>query len=326
MNRLALFIISVMAFFCGSVCSAEVVCTTHTYAVKDGKELKLDVYVDDALHKNDKCPVFIYSFGGGWEKGSRKDAKWITRIAQEGYVAVCIDYRLGIKEYKDQKKSIDGIAFGEAYSYAISLGVEDLYDATSFIVNNADKWNADPKKIIVSGGSAGATNSIMAEYYRCNESIMAKQHLPKKFKYAGVVAFAGGIWKPGLDEPIWKNKPCPFIIMHGTKDQLVPYKEARLEDANFSGFGPGHYISQFIEMKVPYAFYTCEEADHVISAAPDMTEFSKVDYTYNIIGLMNRLILKGENVSVNVIERYNDTPYTFKWLLGSMLKHKIGLK
>lgn len=161
MNRLVLFIISAVALLCGNVCYAEVICTTHTYAVKDGKELKLDAYIDNSLKSDAKRPVFIYSFGGGWEGGTRKDAKWIKRFAENGFLAVCIDYRLGIKELKDKGQPVDGANFGNAYSYAIGLGVKDLYDATRYIVDNAGNWNADIEKVIISGGGVPGRPTVL---------------------------------------------------------------------------------------------------------------------------------------------------------------------
>ena len=87
-----------------------------------------------------------------------------------------------------------------AVPFQKQFGVEDLYDATAWIVGHADMLNIDTTKIVISGGSAGATNSVMAEYYLCNGDELA-QRLPKGFRYAGVIPFAGGIWKAGLSEP-----------------------------------------------------------------------------------------------------------------------------
>ena len=47
---------------------------TYTYVDKEGVELKMDVYQDSTVLMADtKHPVFIFSFGGGWDTGKRED-------------------------------------------------------------------------------------------------------------------------------------------------------------------------------------------------------------------------------------------------------------
>lgn len=48
---------------------------TYTYAVKGQDTLKLDVYTCLSAWPSDKQLTYVYSFGGGWESGTRADAK-----------------------------------------------------------------------------------------------------------------------------------------------------------------------------------------------------------------------------------------------------------
>ena len=58
-------------------------------------ELRLDVYTPRGDTES-KRPVFIYSHGGGFAVGDKSEGiEWATRMAELGYVAASIDYRLG---------------------------------------------------------------------------------------------------------------------------------------------------------------------------------------------------------------------------------------
>ena len=56
----------------------SIVPDTYTYAIKGQDTLKLDVYMDKSLKIEGKKPVFIYSFGGGWNSGSRSRRRCTT--------------------------------------------------------------------------------------------------------------------------------------------------------------------------------------------------------------------------------------------------------
>lgn len=292
---------------------------TCEYAEKEGEKLYLDIYVDSSVEIEGKRPVFIFSFGGGWESGSRGDGKDIASFfAGKGYLGVAIDYRLLIREAKEKGVLHDNTSsqvFWNTYVSAITAGVEDLYDATSFIVNNAEKWNADPNNIVIAGSSAGATNSNMAEYWLCNETEIAAKHLPTDFRYAGVISAAGGIWKQGTEDPVWKNKPCPILMFHGDKDQLVPYGKVTIPEANFGAFGPEFMAQQLSEMEVPHYLYTALEADHIFAGLPLTLNLNDM---YDFI---QRIVIGGEKVVISTIERYLDEPRTImQWLMKEMAK------
>ena len=293
--------------------------TTLRYATKDGQDLFLDVYRDTTVQG--KLPAFVYSFGGGWTSGVRTDAKWIGRFAKNGMVGVCIDYRLGLAN----NKVADSLEFGPKYTSAIRMAVEDLYDATSFLISKTDELGIDPQKLILSGGSAGATNSVMAEYWLCNDDPMALERLPEGFRYAGVVPFAGGVWKMGTDKPVWKKAPCPFLFVHGEKDQLVPIGEVLMPECDFGAFGPDVLIAQFKENGYPYESLIVKEADHFLAGAPDysiQTPKVKIDYTNHVFDFIDRVILGGQKLQLDYTEKDFDRIRDLKWYIGQMVKAK----
>lgn len=56
----------------------------------------------------------------------------------------------------------------------ISMAVEDLYDATAFIVDKADEWGIDSSQIVACGSSAGAITVLHGEYALCNASPLVR--------------------------------------------------------------------------------------------------------------------------------------------------------
>lgn len=146
----------------------------------------------------------------------------------------------------------------------ISMAVEDLYDATAFIVDKADEWGIDSSQIVACGSSAGAITVLHGEYALCNASPLV-QHLPAGFRYAGIVSFAGAIFEMG-EELVWASQPAPMMLFHGDADANVPYNVIRESGVGF--FGSKYIAGQLRTMNSPYYFYSVENASHVIATAP----------------------------------------------------------
>ena len=296
--------------------------TTYVYAEKDGSELKLDVYMDStALISNTKYPVFIFSFGGGWENGKREDgAALLNDFAHHGYIGVGIDYRLGIRQLKEEGVNVlDSTQFASSYSKAITMGVEDIFDATRYIIDHAAEWNADTSRIVVCGSSAGATNSLTAEYLICNQHSMATSRLPKGFNYAAVIPIAGGVWLKDAGTLIWQQKPCPVLAYHGTDDQLVPYDHLVLPEGAFGGFGPLYYMPQLQQMQVPHLFHTYLKGDHLVSAMHN----SPTART-EMLTTLERILDHHAPLSLTITEEHYGEAPTFGNLFGAM--GQLGIK
>ena len=179
-----------LCFSCGQRPLGEHIgVTTYSYAVKDGDTLHMDVYLDSTkLHADEKLPVFLFSFGGGWTSGKRQDGQALLEdAAHHGYVGVGIDYRLGIRALSKQGVNIDSTNFASSYSMAITWGIEDLFDATCFVIDHADELHADTCRIIACGSSAGATNSLTAEYLISTHDSLAASRWPGRTHSSGSV-------------------------------------------------------------------------------------------------------------------------------------------
>jgi acetyl esterase/lipase len=247
--------------------------------------------------------VIIHSVGGGWESGRRDEpivVPFLNYLASLGYTVISIDYRLGIKEAKAKGEftSANGV---EMYLRAIQWGVEDLFDATSYVLKYTDAWNLDKDQIVILGGSAGATNSLVAEYNVANETELARAHLPAGFRYAGVISMAGAFWLKADTPLTFKSNPAPILFFHGAKDQLVTYDEVQ---GPFSGYGPVYYFRKFAGPEYPKWFVDFPEGDHVIAGAP------MIDHRHEVAAFLQKLVKERQQISVHMVEN-DKIPKTF---------------
>lgn len=270
--------------------------TSFLYAIRGPQELYLDRIVDASVKVPGQKPVIIFSTGGGWEMATRYDrnsAPFFAYLASLGYVVVTIDYRLGMKQAKEQGELTpdNGV---EMYLRAIQWGAEDLFDATSYVVRQADDWNIDPDQVVIMGSSAGATNSLVAEFNVANGTELALAHLPADFRYAGVISMAGAFWLKADTPLAFKSKPAPIMFFHGAKDQLVTYDEVQ---GPFSGYGPVYYLREFAGPDFPKWFVDFPDGDHTISFAPMM------DYRLEMAAFLQKLVLERQPLSVHTVEQ-----------------------
>jgi len=96
---------------------------------------KLDVY----LAESDKpTPAMVFIHGGGWRAGSKNRVPgWLMKGMREGaFSVVSVEYR-----------------FSNVAPHPAQ--VNDCMRAIQFVRHNAAAWNIDPKRIGVTGGSAG---------------------------------------------------------------------------------------------------------------------------------------------------------------------------
>ena len=285
---------------------------TVEFVVRDGKPILMDIYQFKGQKTEGKRPVFIYSFGGAWAMGSRVDAlcnPLYDHLCEKGWVCVAIDYRLGSARGRDGKPAITPPEGYNAFQYSIDIGVEDIYAATLWLIKHADEYNIDPEKIVISGSSAGAINSMNAEYYLCTNHRAAKESgLPANFNYAGVVPMAGAVYLTGDNdtELKWDKKPCPMCFFHGSADPTVTFDMER--SPNRHGFGPYYVSQQLYGMDVPYMLYEYFGGDHCMALLPLKWFWNELD------SFLDRIVIEGLNLKVHSIER-SDRPRTdANWL------------
>ncbi|MDR2775729.1 MAG: alpha/beta hydrolase [Tannerella sp.] len=255
--------------FCSFAVSAQIDRQTFIYSIKDGDTLRLDKYEAPKLTETKPCIIFV--FGGSFMRGSRDASTYIPfyeYFASQGYAVIAIDYRLGLKDVRkkiDTKQSRLKLfnAFVDHFEKAVSMAVEDLFDATRFVVEHAGEWHNDTQRIASCGSSAGAITTLQGEYEICNRTRRAAA-LPEGFNYAGVISFAGCIFSDGKVN--WETKPAPILFFHGDADKNVPYDKIKF--LRFGMYGPKQLVRQLDEMQSPYCFHSFENAEHEIATRP----------------------------------------------------------
>ena len=209
--------------------------STYLYAQRDTCDLYLDVYNPARVEAADSLsrPTIIFAFGGGFKEGRRDsphDVAWFSRLASDGFRVISIDYRLGLNGARNI-----GVAQWKTVYNAVQIATEDLFSATSFIIENADELGVDPSNLVISGSSAGAITAMQAEWELCNRTALASA-LPEDFRYAGVMAFAGAVFS--TEGPVkYDRAPDPTLMIHGTVDKIVDYREISFFSIHFSGAG-----------------------------------------------------------------------------------------
>ena len=130
--------------------------------VKYGSHVRqgMDVW----LPKDAKGPVpcIVYIHGGAWVGGSRVD--WNLRkevlplCKKEGFALVSISYRM-----------ITSGGVAEGVRPPVKAPVGDAISAVKYVIGHAAKWKIDPKRIGLTGGSAGACSTLIASLSNDNE-------------------------------------------------------------------------------------------------------------------------------------------------------------
>jgi len=121
-------------------------------------DLKMDIFqpTGDTLQKR---PVVIVCFGGGFLSGSKDH--WSMRLicenlAKRGYVAVAIDYRLGMNIFDS-----------DLANRAVYRGLQDARSAVRFFradAANANTYKIDPNHIFIGGHSSGGFMALHNAY------------------------------------------------------------------------------------------------------------------------------------------------------------------
>ena len=237
----------------------------YMFAQRDTCQLFMSVY-DPAPESETTLdgmakPTILFVFGGGFvegERNARSYLPWFQLYTENGYRVITIDYRLGLKG----AGSIGPGSVGILYD-AIEAGVEDLFSATAFIVENAEALEVDPANIVLSGSSAGAIIAMQAEWHICNRSGHHAM-LPEGFNYAGVMPFSGAILsREGKIK--YAQAPAPTLFFHGTADKIVTYKSIRFFKNRFEGAAPLSEL--FAKNDYNYNIYRYEGNRHEIASA-----------------------------------------------------------
>lgn len=115
---------------------------TISYAQIGGQDLTLQVFRSDK--SGSKAPVMMYIHGGGWALGTADETAATSRwYANQGFLVINVNYRLSTPEHP---------TWDEAPA--------DVACALTWTAAHAAHYGGDPKRLTVTGDSAGGNLSI----------------------------------------------------------------------------------------------------------------------------------------------------------------------
>jgi acetyl esterase/lipase len=203
---------------------------------EDSPQQKLDVYLPAT--GEGPYPTFLAIHGGGFQARSKAMYGLIARhYAEQGYAFVPINYRLTPRD-----------------SYPAQ--VEDSFCALAWLHAHQEEYGFDPKRVIVTGGSAGGYLAAMLgtvddpsiylencpHEYPSGEAVQAVviyyglydftniDDYPANDVGAYLTPFWGAEYEDISHEKLEEMSPIkqidgsepPFIILHGTADTSIP--------------------------------------------------------------------------------------------------------
>ncbi|MBQ9462898.1 MAG: alpha/beta hydrolase fold domain-containing protein [Bacteroidales bacterium] len=203
----------------GLTLAAQNYAGTYTVAQKDTCELCIDVYLPTV---DSGKPSVLFVFGGGFVEGSRNDRyylPWFKLLNENGYGVVSADYRLALKGKRMRFDFIHILQSAKAIKEAVDMGVEDVFSAVRYLIDN--EVGINPYNLVIAGSSAGAMISLSCILETCNSSSRASI-LPDFFRFKGAMSFAGAIMSD-FGVPEYKSTPPPQLLFHGIDDGAVAY-------------------------------------------------------------------------------------------------------
>jgi len=174
-------------------------------------------------------PAMIVIHGGGWTGGTKGSmvANWVVRYLEKGFVVANVEYRLA------------AVATAPA-------AVEDAMKAANFFFDNAQKYGADPKRVAVTGGSAGGHLALMVGMTPKSAKLGKPEKIRAVINFYGITDVDDQLhganmrkyavtWVPEGPERtalarrvspmtyVRKDVP-PVLTLHGDADATVPYE------------------------------------------------------------------------------------------------------
>ena len=207
------------------------------YANPDGQHLSVDMAKPS--EGKGPFPAVICIHGGGFRAGDRHGYDGLIRqLAERGYVAITVEYRLAPK-------------------YPFPAAIHDVKASVRWLRANASKYHVNPDKIGVTGGSAGGHlaqflgvtadikefegnegNQGQSSRVACVVNYFGPSDFTKSYGKSVDAAevlplFLGGNLEQAREKHIYASplywvtpNSAPTLCVHGTKDTYVAYEQA----------------------------------------------------------------------------------------------------
>ena len=223
-----------------ALCAGEVVFEKGIeFSNPDGQHLQLNMARPEHKEGDGPFPAVLCIHGGGFRAGTREGwDKLCGKLAERGYVAVTVTYRLAPK-------------------YPFPAAVYDVKAAVRWLRANAEKYHIDPQKIASlgdsagghlaqflgvtgdvaqfegDGGNAGISSRVACVVNYYGPSDFTKSYGKSKDAAEVLPLFLGGDLEHQrarhiAASPLYWVTPnaAPTLLLHGTKDPYVAYEQA----------------------------------------------------------------------------------------------------
>ena len=235
---------------------------TIKYIDTDSVQLKMDLFLSKKAEENKfLSPLVIYVHGGGFADRNRKDGHNLAKYLQDQDIATAtIDYTLYMK---DKDYGCNGVTNEKVK--AIQIVANEIWQATSYLLKQADTLKLNKRQIFLAGTSAGAESILHAAFWNKDQMKTENHNLPTDFKYAGIIAGAGAVMDLNL---ITKENKIPLFLFHGDKDATVPYATGSHRNCppNATGwlmlFGSQSIAKQVHSLGGTCQLFTIKNGDH----------------------------------------------------------------
>ena len=205
----------------------------------EGRAEKMDAYLPKKDSKR-PLPVVIWIHGGGWMTGSKSAARELNicrTLAENGYAAFSIDYKLGKQtEEKDGKEAV-------VTEVPWPQNIYDCKTAVRYVRKEAARFGIDPEKIAIAGGSAGAHLALVVGLTTDNAKLNAGGlytdqsnaiscimdfYGPTRIEGSRTKRFAGKTPEETAEnaklgspvQQVRRDSP-PVLVLHGTADKTT---------------------------------------------------------------------------------------------------------
>ena len=214
------------------------------YGSAGGRELKLNLYLPPG---DEPKPLIIWIHGGAWLQGSKDGPSPAQQFVGSGYAVAHVGYRLSqVAKWPAQ--------------------MHDCKAAVRWLRANAAQYHLDPKRLAAWGSSAGGhlvavlgTSGGVPELEGASNDVKASSSVQAVVDWFGPTDFLQMSKFPSniahdearspesqlIGGPIQEDKdatakanpityvgrgdaPPPFLMMHGTRDELVPFNQSEL--------------------------------------------------------------------------------------------------
>ncbi len=274
--------------FAAVACTASAA-TTQTdieYGRAGGETLLLDAHIPDGPGP---FSAVILVHGGGWTGGDKSGgtskgymAPLHEPLTEAGIAWFSINYRL-------------------APQHIFPAPVEDVETAIRWVKAHAAEYRIDPKRIALSGESAGA-HLVVAAVVRADEATRVAAVVPIYGRYdltqfkpdaaigGGIAALSGHkIFNAEARALLEKASPLqqvksglpPFLLLHGTADASVPFQQSVM------------LLEKLRAAKVPAEMIPIEGGVHGMLGWPAIAP----EFKQKIVAWLNRTMPASPNIT-----------------------------